>query len=174
MSQRRGRYVRVLILASIALAAALPPPASAQTSAPSAPDTVVKSLYEALSFTTRSELDLARIRNVFAPTAQIISTGRPDGATAIRVFNVESFLAFAVPEQTLATRHERELWSRLERFGNVAHVFSAYELVMTSSDGRSVVRRGINSVQLYHDGEAWFITSLVWDIERPGNPMPAP
>ena len=59
----------------------------------------------------------------------------------------------------------------MERFGNVAHVFSAYELTMTSTDNKIVTRHGVNSIQLFYDGARWFITSLVWDIERPGNPM---
>ena len=32
--------------------------------------------------------------------------------------------------------------------------------------------RGINSIQLYFDGERWWITSWVFDSEREGNEIP--
>ena len=33
--------------------------------------------------------------------------------------------------------------------------------------------RGINSIQLVRDGKRWWIASVVWDTERPDNPIPA-
>jgi len=77
------------------------------------------------------------------------------------VFDVASFLDFAAPRGSQTARRERELWKRVERFGNVAHVFSAYELTMTSTDNKIVTRHGVNSIQLFYDGARWFITSLV-------------
>jgi hypothetical protein len=32
--------------------------------------------------------------------------------------------------------------------------------------------RGINSVQLVHDGSRWWIHSITWDYEREDNPLP--
>ena len=32
--------------------------------------------------------------------------------------------------------------------------------------------RGINSIQLVHDGARWWIVSWVYDRERPGNEIP--
>ena len=32
--------------------------------------------------------------------------------------------------------------------------------------------RGINSIQLFHDGDRWWVVSVLWDNERPGNPLP--
>ena len=30
--------------------------------------------------------------------------------------------------------------------------------------------RGI--IQLFHDGNRWWVLSIAWDNERPGNPLP--
>jgi hypothetical protein len=65
---------------------------------------------------------------------------------------------------------ERELAHDIHRFGNVATVLSSYE-GKVSSTGK-VVTRGVNIFQLYYDGKRWWILSMVWDRERPDNPIP--
>ena len=32
--------------------------------------------------------------------------------------------------------------------------------------------RGINSFQLMNDGTRWWVVSIMWDSERPDNPIP--
>ncbi len=66
--------------------------------------------------------------------------------------------------------YENEIDRRVQQFGNMAHVWSAYE-TRTEKDG-PVVARGINSVQLYYDGARWWIVSWVFDRERPDNLLP--
>lgn len=168
MTQLIRDYHGWLVSALIAVSCMIAAPAKAATELEK-PQEVVRIFYGALSFSNSAEVNLDRIRDLFAPAAQIVSAGRPDGTSAIRVFNVESFLKFAAPG-SLVARDERELWSRVERFGNVAHVFSAYELTLTTSTSK-VARRGVNSIQLYYDGSRWLIASLIWDVERPGNPL---
>ena len=58
----------------------------------------------------------------------------------------------------------------MERFGQIAHVWSTY--AASSEPDGEVHSRGINSIQLYYDGERWWIMSWVYDSERPGNPIP--
>jgi hypothetical protein len=57
------------------------------------------------------------------------------------------------------------------QFGNIAHVLSAYAAGRRRDDPE-ILFRGINSLQLHHDGRRWWILSIVWDNERPGNPLP--
>ena len=59
-----------------------------------------------------------------------------------------------------------------QRFGNVAHVFSTYESRRTASDP-TPFSRGINSIQLMHDGARWWVVTIFWDSERPSNAIPA-
>ncbi len=63
---------------------------------------------------------------------------------------------------------ERELKHVIKRFGNVATVLSSYE---GSASGK-MMERGVNIFQLYFDGKRWWILSMVWDTERPDNPIP--
>lgn len=64
---------------------------------------------------------------------------------------------------------EREIKHVIKRYGNVATVLSSYE----GSMANRVIERGVNIFQLYFDGKRWWILSMVWDEERPDNPIPA-
>ena len=52
------------------------------------------------------------------------------------------------------------------------HAFSTYEARRTPDDAEPFMR-GINSIQLFHDGTRWWVVTVFWDAERPGNPIPA-
>lgn len=66
--------------------------------------------------------------------------------------------------------YETELAHRSEQFGHIMHVFSTYE--SRRSPEAAPFSRGINSIQLYHDGTRWWIVSVLWDGERKDNPIP--
>ncbi len=61
---------------------------------------------------------------------------------------------------------ERETARRLDRFGSVLHVASAYE-TRVSRTAVDYVERGINSLQLVYEGGQWKILSLCWDTAAP-------
>ncbi|HLZ11725.1 MAG TPA: hypothetical protein VKP58_03980 [Candidatus Acidoferrum sp.] len=66
---------------------------------------------------------------------------------------------------------EMELGREIKRFGNVATVLSSYEGKVQSTG--KVVTRGVNIFSLYFDGQRWWIQTMLWDEEGPGNPIPA-
>jgi hypothetical protein len=66
---------------------------------------------------------------------------------------------------------EKEVARRTESFGNIAHVFSTYESRRKSDDAKPFAR-GINSIQLMNDGKRWWIVTVFWQGEGPGNPLP--
>jgi hypothetical protein len=49
-------------------------------------------------------------------------------------------------------------------------VWSTY--ASSREPGGEPLSRGINSIQLYHDGQRWWIMSWIYDREREGNPIP--
>ncbi len=67
--------------------------------------------------------------------------------------------------------YENEINREVRVFGNIAHVWSTYETRLIK-DG-PVVRRGINSVQLYFEDGRWWIVSWTFDRERQTTPIPA-
>jgi hypothetical protein len=75
-------------------------------------------------------------------------------AMAQELLRVGAFTAF----------HESEVACRVERFGNVAHVASAYE-TRRDPDARACFARGVNSLQLVREDDGWRVLSLCWDDE---------
>jgi hypothetical protein len=56
---------------------------------------------------------------------------------------------------------------RAESFGQVAHVWSRYD-ARPAPDSPVLLKRGANSIQLFHDGERWWVVGTIWDNEREG------
>ncbi|MEO8029656.1 MAG: hypothetical protein ABI765_02340 [Gemmatimonadota bacterium] len=65
---------------------------------------------------------------------------------------------------------EKEISHRIERFGSIAHVFSTY--VSYHKGETTPFSRGINSIQLFWDGQRWWVLQIYWDSERQDNPIP--
>jgi hypothetical protein len=62
--------------------------------------------------------------------------------------------------------YEVETSRRIDRFGNMAHVWSGYE-ARRSPDDQDPERRGINSIQLFNHAEhGWRIIHMIWDNAR--------
>jgi hypothetical protein len=57
-----------------------------------------------------------------------------------------------------------------EQYGPIAQVFSTYESRRNLDD--KPFARGINSFQLFNDGERWWILSIFWTSERPDLMIP--
>jgi hypothetical protein len=133
---------------------------------------IVKALYEVISGPAGPR-DWDRERTLIHPAGRLMPTRpRPEGSGAgVEVFDTEGYIASRSPFFAANDFHEVETGHRVERFGNVAHVWSAYE-GRRAPDGE-ILFRGINSIQLFHDGDRWWVMSVLWDNEREGNPLPA-
>jgi hypothetical protein len=142
----------------------------------SSPDAVVLALYETISGPPESEQerDWSRLQSLLSPDATF-RLGRwfyPDGVTEeVRLWSVEEFIAAGRLMWREIGFWERELWRRIEVFGNVAHVWSAYE-GRVDSPATDPVTRGINSFQLIRADGRWWLVSTAWDIETMDNQVP--
>lgn len=134
-------------------------------------DAIVAALYDTISGPAGQARDWNRLRSLFVPTARMMPVGaRPDDSAGMRLLQVNDYVASSGPLLVEKGFHERELARRVERFGHIAHVFSTYEGKL-DADGH--VMRGINSLQLMHDGKRWWIVSLMWEAENPKLVLPA-
>lgn len=186
--------VRLTLLSSVAvtlacMAAAAPLSAQASPSAappslpviiavpPAAPadvasiDAIVTALYDVISGPAGEPRNWNRLRSLFIPGGRLMPAGpRPGGGVAVRVLEVNDYIAGAGPRLEQSGFRERELARRVEQFGHIAHVFSTYEGRVETD---TTVIRGINSIQLLNDGTRWWVVSVYWEAERPDNPLPA-
>jgi hypothetical protein len=134
-------------------------------------DGIVRALYEVISGPAGAPRDWDRERKLFHPGARLVPTRtRPEGGAAADVFDVEGYVASRSTMFAKDSFFETEVARRSFVFGHIAHVLSAYEL--RRAPGEKPFVRGINSIQLFHDGGRWWVLSIVWDNERPESPLP--
>ena len=136
-------------------------------------DAIVAALYRTISGPAGMERDWDRFRALFHPEAHLMRTVKhAEGELELSVMSVEEFIQFAAPHFNSNPFYEREVFRKLDQFGQVAQVFSTFN---SSSDpeGRASTGAGINSIQLWCDEERWWVLNMVWDEERAGNAIPA-
>ena len=134
-------------------------------------DAIIHAVYDVISGPA-GERDWERERFLYAPGARLMPTRpRPGGERGLEVFDVEGYIASRTPYFAANNLYEVEIARREERFGNIAHAWSTYEARRTP-DGEPAFR-GINSIQLFHDGDRWWVLSVLWDNESEESPLPA-
>ena len=135
-------------------------------------DQVVAALYDVISGPAGQRRDWDRLRALFHPEARLLRTVvSPEGNVEMGAMDVEGFIGTADPYFAAKGFFEHEVARRFDQFGHIAQVFSTYEAA-ADPNGREPLGRGINSIQLWSDGRRWWVMSLLWDDERPGNPIP--
>ena len=134
-------------------------------------DSVIIAMYESISGFAGQPRDWERDRRLYVPGARLVPTRPlPGGGAAADVFDIDGYIASRTPFFAENDFFEIEIARREFRFGSMAHVLSAYE--GRKAPGGELVKRGVNSIQLFHDGERWWVVSILWDNERPDSPMP--
>lgn len=109
---------------------------------------------------------------LFHPRAQLVRTGvAADRRPSAMIFSVDEYRSNATELLRDRPFFEVEIARRTLRFGNVAQVFSAYE-ARCAPDAPDLIKRGMNMIHLYDDGERWWIMQMIWDDERAGVELP--
>ena len=129
-------------------------------------DSVIKAVYEVISGPAGTPRDWVRFKALFADGARLI----PVRAAGPAVSTPDEYAERAKPIFEKAGFYETELARKLETFGNMAHAFSTYESRHAPSE--KPFARGINSFQLVKVGDTWKVMTILWDSERPDNPIP--
>ena len=113
--------------------------------------------------------DWSRQANCFHPDARQIRTGvGAEGRAWAKMMGLDDYARDTTPFFAENDFYAVEIDRRIDLFGNIAHVWSAYEARTALGDGEPE-RRGINSIQLFKDPQAgWRIMSMIWDNERDG------
>ena len=104
---------------------------------------------------------------LFHPDARMMRTEiAADGSTCLRIMDRAQYRENTTPFLDANSFYEVEIDRRVEIFGDIAQVWSAYE-ARTDPFDKHPERRGINTIQLARDaGGDWRIVSMLWDNER--------
>jgi hypothetical protein len=90
-----------------------------------------------------------------------------DGAPSYRIETLDDWIA-RFKTRGHAQSEEKQLKFRIERYGNIAHLWSSYTL---QSDGKQVAR-GINSIQAIKEAGGWRVTGIMVQAESTTAPLP--
>ena len=118
--------------------------------------------------------DWALQAEIFHPDARQMRTWvGEDRRPNIKIMDPAAYQADVEPFFAAHDFYEVEIGRRIDEFGNMAQVWSAYEARSALGDAEPE-RRGINSIQLYREADGrWRIMSMIWDNERPGLALPS-
>ena len=162
--------LRTLFLATI-LACALAGNATAQTpdagcALPSEPEGIPAALDAAITGPADKDRDCMKALLIPEARLMFVSLGT-DGAPSYRLETLDDWIA-RVKARGHAVLEEKELKFHIERYGNIAHLWSCYALL---SDGKQVAR-GINSIQAIKEAGSWRVTGIMVQAETATAPLP--
>ncbi len=125
---------------------------------------VLRSLYEVISFEEGEDPNWRGLEAVFSRHARITRI-TPEGTDHL---NPAAFLAMTrnlVEVGVYTSFYEFEVSRTVERFGDMAQVWSGYE-TRRNRAAREPLGRGVNSIQLIRERGRWCVLGLLWDETR--------
>ena len=133
-------------------------------------DAITSALYEVISGDPGQARDWARFLNLFKPETRLIPTRKNEtGELILKALSPDEYVQLFTSRVSTGF-FEHELHRVSESYGTVTHAFSTYE-TKEKKDG-PVTNRGINSIQLFHDGKRYFVVTIFWCAESMGFPLP--
>lgn len=135
-------------------------------------DAIARTFFSAFDNRGGAAPQLDALRELF------ISDGRIIRNTGIEpeVSSLEMFIAprrVILTDGTLTGFHEEELEARTDIFGNVAQRFCSYRKAGVRN-GVPFDARGMKVMQFVRTPAGWKLSSVAWDDEREGLPVPQP
>jgi hypothetical protein len=131
-------------------------------------DSILAAVYDVISGPA-GDRDWNRFRSLFVPEARLTSASKKgDGSIFLR--DVDGYARGAGGYFKTHAFYESAIVNRVERFGNIAQVFSSY--ASRNAPNEKPFARGVNSIQVFNDGARWWVISILWDEESPANPLP--
>ena len=134
-------------------------------------DAIMHAVYDVISGPAGTR-DWNRFRSLFLPSGRFTAIAKsPDGPARIVSWSVDDYVRTATAIFAKEGFYENSIVNQPQTFGGMTQVFSSYESRHTP--GEKPFQRGVNSFQLINDGKRWWVVSILWDSERPDNPLPA-
>jgi hypothetical protein len=141
-------------------------------------DGIIHSLYDVISGPVGEERDWNKFKDLFAENARMYSAvPDKDSGTALRCITPAEYADRNKTRLSDIGFNEDELYRITNSFGAGTQILSTYELHFTNKDGEQEITKGINNIQLYFDGQRYYIVSIFWDanaknIEVPDRYLP--
>jgi hypothetical protein len=122
---------------------------------------IIDAAYRLISGKKGEARDWDSWRSLHDPGARLIPIEGKDQDRKARVLTTDEFISTRSAIFATMDFFEWEIERQEVQYGRLAQVWSTY--LAASEPGGKPIRRGINSFQLWNDGERWWILSVAWD-----------
>jgi hypothetical protein len=133
-------------------------------------DYLTKDFYKAISFARSEPPDFTPVKILFYDEGMLINNSFNKPIT----FTAETFveaMESQVAEGSIEQFMQRELYSKTEMFGKVAHRISVYEYNFADHEIQKLPR-GLNFIQFVQIEGNWRILSMAWYDENENHLIP--
>ena len=139
------------------------------------PESVVIELYDLVTFKSGEMPDWDKVKNLFIEEAVIVLRLGPRTS---RTFNRQSFVDYFIYDIERANLLEsgfieKILKNQMQVIKDIAHCFTAYEVIVPGRNNDKPVNRGIDSFHLIKKDGRWWIASVINEGFRMSEPLPA-
>jgi hypothetical protein len=136
-------------------------------------DGIMHALYDVISGSAGQERDWAAFRNLFAEDAHMyIAVPGEDSGAVLKSITPEEYAERNQTRLSDIGFNENELYRITNTYGAGTQVFSTYESHYTNTNGEEDITKGINNIQLFFDGERYFIVTIFWDANAKNIEVP--
>ncbi len=136
-------------------------------------DGIIHALYDVISGPVGQERDWAAFRNLFAENAHMyIAVPDKDSGSILKSITPEEYADRNQTRLSDIGFTENELYRITNTYGAGTQVFSTYESHYTDKNGVEDITKGINNIQLFFDGDRYFIVSIFWDANAKNIEVP--
>lgn len=130
-------------------------------------DELMTLFYEVISFEEGGSPDWDSMQRLFSRHARITRI-TPEAVDHLDLAGFRNMAEELIEVGAFTSFFEYEIARRVDRFGGVMHVASAYE-TKVSPEAIDYIERGVNSLQLIREDGGWRICSLCWDDQAAGS-----
>jgi len=138
---------------------------NADTSQLNSVNGIIHALYDAISGPAGQERDWNTFRSLFAENARMYISvpDKANGGTVLKSITPDEYAERNKTRLSDIGFNEDELYRIINTYGAGTQVFSTYESHHTNKNGEEEITQGINSIQLFFDGERYYVVSIFWD-----------
>ncbi len=135
-------------------------------------NSTINTLYSVISGEKGEKRDWDLFRYLFHKDAKLIPSGNNrQGVNGVRFMTQEQYINTSGKWLLENGFFEKEIGRKVDQFGNIAQVFSSYESFKSAKDTKPFAK-GINSIQMFYDGNRWWILNVFWQGETPKQTIP--
>lgn len=142
-------------------------------------DGIIHTLYGVISGPSGKERDWSAFKNLFATDARMyIAVPGKNNSSTLTSITPDDYIERNKTRLSDIGFNESELYRIVNTYGAGTQVFSTYETHFTNRNGEEEITKGINNIQLYFNGDRYYIVSIFWDgnarnIEVPERYLPS-